>query len=318
MTASAQQNRFDTEDRFRITTDDGVSLAVRTSGPADADVTVVLLHGHCLRDESWSYVRDLLGNAPQQPRIVSFDHRGHGDSDEADAATYTLDQLAHDLRAVLDQVVGTSQAILVGHSMGGMTALTYTRNFPEEIGNRVAGVALIATAASGLPDSGFGRFLQHPVISWFQAATRRAPRLVTRTKRAACRVFAPVIRIAEFGRAVNPRVVALANAMHNETPIETMASFLSEFMVYDESDALPALGAIPTVVLCGSDDLMTPPSHSIAMAAAIPGAELVGVLDAGHAVIMEQPDSVATAIGRLIDDVRAARPSTVRKLALAA
>ncbi|MCX5043240.1 alpha/beta hydrolase [Aldersonia sp. NBC_00410] len=292
------------ERHSRISTDDGVNLAVRTIGADDADLTVVLLHGHCLRSQSWSYVRELLAELPRRVRIVSYDHRGHGDSDAADPAGYTLNRLARDLHTVLDRTAGTGRVVLVGHSMGGMTALTYTRMYAQEVGNRIAGVALIATAASDLPDSGFGRFLHNPVISWFQAATRRAPRTVQGAKKVCCRVFAPVIRAAEFGRSVNPRVVALANAMHNETPIETMASFLSEFMVYDESAALPALGAVPTIVLCGSVDLMTPPVHSVAMAAAIPGAKLIDVTDAGHAVIMERPEVVAAAIGDLLDAVR--------------
>lgn len=303
--STAAVKRSAAERHTRIVTDDGIALAVRTTGADDADLTVVLLHGHCLRSQSWSYVRSLLGELPGSVRIVSYDHRGHGDSDAADPASYTLDRLARDLHTVLDRTTGTGRVVLVGHSMGGMTALTYTRMYPQEVSNRIAGVALIATAASDLPDSGFGRFLHNPVISWFQAATRRAPRTVQRGKQVCCRIFAPVIRAAEFGRSVNPRVVALANAMHNETPIETMASFLSEFMVYDESAALPALGAVPTLVLCGSVDLMTPPTHSVAMAAAIPGAELIDVSDAGHAVIMERPEVVAAAIGDLLDAVLA-------------
>ncbi|MGK8465974.1 alpha/beta fold hydrolase [Nocardia cyriacigeorgica] len=289
------------ERRAVVSTDDGVALVVREYGRRDAELTVVLVHGHCLRTESWADVRDGLLRDNPGARVVCYDHRGHGDSAAASSRTYNLWQLGRDLRTVLDAVAPTGPVVLVGHSMGGMTVLTYVGQNPNEIGTRVVGVGLIATAASGLADAGFGRLLRHPIIAAFQAAVRRAPRLMQRAKRVACKVFAPVIRTAEFGnRKVSPRVLALAYAMHNETPIVTMASFLSSFMTYDRTDVLPALSEIPTMILCGSADLMTPPSHSVAMAAAIDYADFVMVDGAGHSVILEQPEDVAYAIARLV------------------
>ncbi|MFB8274422.1 alpha/beta fold hydrolase [Nocardia colli] len=289
------------ERRATVSTEDGVALAVREYGPRNAELTVVLLHGHCLRTESWTYVRDALLRQYSGARVVCYDHRGHGDSAAAARQTYNLEQLGHDLRDVLDAVAPTGPVILVGHSMGGMAVLTYVGQRPHEIGSRIVGVGLIATAASGLADAGFGRLLRNPVVSVFQAAVRRAPVLMQHAKLLACKVFAPVIRMAEFGdRKVSPRVLALANAMHNETPIVTMASFLSGFMGYDRTDALAVLSKIPTLVLCGSADLMTPASHSVAMAAAVEYADFVMVESAGHSVIMEQPGRVAEAVARLL------------------
>ncbi|MBH0781789.1 alpha/beta fold hydrolase [Nocardia bovistercoris] len=297
--------------RAAIVTGDGVALTVREYGPRDAELTVVLLHGHCLRSESWTSVRDELLRRYPGARVVGYDHRGHGSSGRSTRHTYTLDQLADDLRDVLDAVAPTGPVVLVGHSMGGMTALTYAARNPHEIGARIVGVALVATAANGLADAGFGRLLRNPVVSAFQAAVRFAPGLMQRAKLVASKVFAPIIRTAEFGdRRVNPRVLTLANAMHNETPIVTMASFLSEFMTYDRTDALTLLSRIPTVILCGSADLMTPPAHSVAMAASIDYADLVLVDGAGHSVIMEQPGPVAEALTRLL--VRSRRTAGVR------
>lgn len=140
-----------------------------------------------------------------------------------------------------------------------------------------------------------------------------------RAKRVACKIFAPVIRIAEFGdRQVSPHVLALAYAMHNETPIVTMASFLSSFMTYDRTDVLPVLSKIPTLILCGSADLMTPPSHSVAMAAAIDYADLVMVEGAGHSVILEQPVEVAEGIGRLLARAEGPGRAVTADLVLAA
>ncbi|BDT90342.1 alpha/beta fold hydrolase [Nocardia sputorum] len=289
------------ERRATVWTEDGVALAVREYGPRDADLTVVLLHGHCLRTESWTYVRTELLRRYAGARIVCYDHRGHGESAVASRRTYNLDQLGRDLRDVLDAVAPTGPVVLAGHSMGGMTALTYAGQNPHEIGTRIVGVALLATAADGLADAGFGRLLRNPVVSAFQAAVRRAPGAMHHAKLLACRLFAPIIRTAEFGdRKVSARVLALANAMRNETPIVTMAGFLSDFMVYDRTDALALLSRIPTLVLCGSADLMTPPSHSVAMAAAVEYSDFVLVEGAGHSVILEEPGQVAAAVARLM------------------
>ncbi|MGW4772658.1 alpha/beta fold hydrolase [Nocardia sp. NPDC004278] len=298
------------ERRATVSTKDGVALAVREYGPRNADLTVVLLHGHCLSTASWTYVRDALLRRYVGARVVCYDHRGHGDSAAASRQTYSLEQLGYDLRDVLDAVAPTGPVVLVGHSMGGMTVLTYASQHPHEIGTRIVGVALIATAASGLADAGFGRLLRTPAVSAFQAAVRSAPGLMQHAKLMACKVFAPIIHSAEFGdRKVSRRVLNLANAMHNSTPIMTMASFLSAFMTYDQTDALAVLSNIPTLVLCGSADLMTPPSHSVAMAAAVVYSDCVLVDGAGHSVILEQPTQVAEAIARLL--TRAGGPDNV-------
>ncbi|MGS2806362.1 alpha/beta fold hydrolase [Nocardia sp. MW-W600-9] len=307
------------ERRVTVTTGDGVELAVREYGRRRADLTVVLIHGHCLRTESWTDMRDALLRENPGARVVCYDHRGHGDSATAPRQTYHLEQLGSDLRDVLDAVAPTGPVVLVGHSMGGMTVLTYAARYPEEIGTRIVGVGLVATAASGLADAGFGRLLRNPIISVFQAAVRRAPRLMQQAKVLACKVFAPVVRTAEFGdRKVSAQVLALAEAMHNATSIVTMATFLSAFKSFDRTDALPVLSQIPTLVLCGSADLMTPPSHSVAMAAAVDYADFVMIDGAGHSVILEQPALVAAAVARLVARARATERVEVAALALAA
>ncbi|MFE3543660.1 alpha/beta fold hydrolase [Nocardia sp. NPDC059177] len=304
--------------RVQVSTRDGVELTVREYGPRSAELTVVLVHGHCLRTESWSDVREALRREHPGARVVCYDHRGHGESATAPRQTYNLEQLADDLHDVLDAVAPTGPVVLVGHSMGGMTVLSYVSRYRAEIGSRIVGAGLVATAASGLADVGFGRLLRNPIIAVFQAAVRRAPRLMQHAKVLACKVFAPVVRTAEFGdRQVSARVLALAEAMHNATSIVTMATFLSAFKTFDRTDALPALSAIPTLILCGSADLMTPPSHSIAMAAAVDYADFVQIDGAGHSVILEQPAQVATAIARLVGRASGERIETAG-LALAA
>ncbi|WP_369640750.1 alpha/beta hydrolase, partial [Nocardia sp. JMUB6875] len=233
--------------RAVVRTEDGVALEVRICGPRDADVTVVFAHGHCGRGESWTPVRDGLRRQYPNARIVSYDHRGHGESARADRRTYTLEQLADDLAAVVAAVAPTGPVVLVGHSMGGMSVLTYVSRNPGEIGTRVIGVGLIATAASSLTEAGLGRFLRHPLISLFQSAVHHAPNLMHCAKLLAGKALAPIIRKAQRGdRPIAARWLTLANAIHNQTPIVTMAAFLHAFTTYNRTDALPPLSPIPT------------------------------------------------------------------------
>ncbi|MGW4247399.1 alpha/beta fold hydrolase [Nocardia sp. NPDC004722] len=287
--------------RAAVRTADGVALEVQVHGPRHADLTVVLSHGHCGRSESWTPVRDALLRRYPSARIVCYDHRGHGDSAHADHRTYTLEQLADDLGTVLATVAPTGPVILVGHSMGGMSVLTYVSRNPHEIGTRILGVGLLATAAGNLTDAGLGRFLRHPVISIFRAAVHHAPTLMHHAKQLAGKAFTPLISTAQRrGRPLSTPWLTLANALHNQTPITTMAAFLTALATYNRTDALPTLSRIPTLILCGTTDPLTPPSHSIAMAAAVDYSDLVLIEGAGHAVIVEQPKQVADALTRLI------------------
>ncbi|WP_067574626.1 alpha/beta fold hydrolase [Nocardia acidivorans] len=306
-----------TPSHVTVRTADGVDLAVREYGPHDGELTVVLLHGHCSRAELWTRIRDNLLRRYPTARVVCYDHRGHGDSATASWRTYNLDQLGRDLRDVLDAVAPIGPVVLVGHSMGGMAALTYISQHPHEIGTRITGVGLIATAANGLADAGIGRLLCHPVISLFHAAVRTAPTLMHHAKVLAGKAFAPVVRTARSGRRpVGPRMLTLADAMHNPTPIVTMSAYLKAFADYDRTDALATLSRIPTLILCGTADLMTPPSHSIAMATAVDYADLVLIEGAGHSVILEHPTRVTEALTRLI--TRATPETVTRPLALVA
>ncbi|WP_405487227.1 alpha/beta fold hydrolase [Nocardia sp. NBC_00511] len=285
-----------------VTADDGVPLAVREFGASDASVTVVFVHGHCLRAESWAFMRGhLLQTWGDDTHMVFYDHRGHGDSGSADPSTYTIDQLAHDLDAVLRAVVPSGPIVLVGHSMGAMTVLAYARLFPDMIGTRVVGVGLLAGAANGVTRVGLGRLLSGPAVSSLRVAVRRAPRAMQASKHLSRRIFEPILRDATLGtRKVSPRVLAVATAMLNETSLLTMASFLESLMRFDETGSLHRLGTIPALVLAGSADIMIPFAHSVVLASELDDAELVRLDGAGHSVILERAEEVAAAVVSLV------------------
>lgn len=282
-----------------VSADDGVPLRVREFGRADAPLTAVFLHGHCLHTDSWSYLREYLSQRwGSDVRMVFYDHRGHGRSGAAPAETYTIDQLGRDLDAVIRTVVPDGPVILIGHSMGGMTALAYARQNPHVIGSRIVGVGLISTAASGITRAGLARHLHNPAVALFQRAVHRAPGMMQGTMQLGRRLCAPVIwAVVHSSRRVSP----LATVVINETSVVTMSSFLNSFVLFDETPSLAVLSRIPSLVLCGSVDLLTPFEHSVAIASQLPASELVRIDGAGHSVILDQAADVAHAIASLVD-----------------
>ncbi|MGB3483661.1 MAG: alpha/beta hydrolase [Mycobacterium sp.] len=286
-----------------VTTPDGVDLVVREVGPVDAPVTVVFAHGFCMNMGAFHFQRRELSLAwGDQVRMVFYDQRGHGRSGWASPSTYTVEQLGRDLETVLVTMAPKGSVVLIGHSMGGMTVLSHARQFPRRYGPHIVGAAIISSAAEGLSRSPLGEILQNPALEAARFAARYVPGLVHRGRGAVRWVLAPVLQAASFGDdRVSPTVVKYAEEMIHDTPVPTMVGFLHALGVHDESAALPVLAKIPTLIACGSKDVLTTAEHSEEMAAELPKAELLIVGGAGHLVQLEQPDPIDEALVRLVD-----------------
>jgi pimeloyl-ACP methyl ester carboxylesterase len=294
---------LDADRRCVVTTSDGVPLAVREVGPEDAPLTVVFAHGFCLRMGAFYFQRAKLTEQwGPQVRMVFYDQRGHGQSGTAAPESFTVPQLGQDLETVLSVMAPRGPVVLVGHSMGGMTVLSHARQFPQRYPTRVVGVALIATAAEGVSRSPLGEVLKNPVLEAARFAVRYAPRTVHRTRGAASAVLGPVLRAASYGdEKVSRSVVAFSERMMHDTPISTLVGFLHALEVHDETAGLATLAKIPTLVVCGDHDLLTPKEYSEAMAAELHECELLVVGGAGHLVQLEQPEIVDDALVRLVE-----------------
>jgi len=286
-----------------VTTPDGVDLAVREVGPADARLTVVFAHGFCLRMGAFYFQRLRLAEQwGRQVRMVFYDQRGHGQSAEASPDSYTVTQLGRDLDTVLAVMAPRGPVVLVGHSMGGMTVLSHARQFPHRYPTRVVGAAIIASAAEGVSRSPLGEILKNPALEAARIAVRYAPKTVHRTRGAAKSVIAPILRAASYGdEMISPSVVAFSEKMMHDTPITTLVEFLHALEAHDESPALPTLAKVPTLIACGDRDLLTSTEHSQSLAAALPKSELVIVGGAGHLVQLEQPEVIDDALVRLVE-----------------
>ena len=296
---------FDTMDDDRsyvVTTPDGVPLAVREAGPVDAEVTMVFVHGFCLRMGAFHFQRTRLPRRlDARVRMVFYDQRGHGRSGEGEPQTYTLTQLGRDLECVLEVAAPRGVIVLVGHSMGGMTVLSHARQFPGQYGRRIVGAALISSAAEGVARSPLGEILKNPALEAVRFTARSAPKLMHRGRNVSRSLIGPVLRAASFSDLqVSRSLDAFSQRMMNDTPIATLVGFLDALENHDETAGLWTLLRIPTLIACGDHDLITPDEYSRKMAAALPLSELVIVSGASHLALLDKPEAINTGLVRLV------------------
>ena len=279
---------------------DGTALDVRVDGPATAPVTVVLVHGWTLDASTWAPVAEALVDT-RPVRVIRFDHRGHGRSAAAAPDTMTIEQLADDLAVVLEQVAPSGPLVLAGHSMGGMTIMALAERHPGVLA-RVAGVALVNTASGGLAEATLG--LPAAGIAAFRAVE---PRLYATARWRAGRrlgrpaVLRPALKWLLLGRRASPEAVrATVEAVAACRP-QTVSGFRATLDAHDRDVALAAFATIPTVVLAGTGDRLTPVRYSRRLVDALPTAHLTVYPGAGHMLPVERPVAVAARIRGLVD-----------------
>jgi pimeloyl-ACP methyl ester carboxylesterase len=288
-----------------VLADDGVPLHAEINGPDDAPVTIIFSHGYALSQNVWHYQRrDLAGSA----RCVFWDQRGHGQSGEPGQESCTIPQLGEDLYAVLQATApGDGPVVLVGHSMGGMTTMALAREHPELFGTKVIGVVLISTMAGGVDPTIWIPVVLRPIARQAAPPVLRgvsrgpAASLVERGRQAGGDLAFLGTRYVAFGDpSVSPAVVDFLERIIRATRVGVVAAFYLALLRHDERAALGTLGKVPVTVIAGESDRLVPLARSRELAEQIPGAELVGVPGAGHAVILERPEVVNRAISDLV------------------
>ncbi|MFD6149039.1 alpha/beta fold hydrolase [Streptomyces sp. NPDC060243] len=294
---------YEIEDPYAAPSEDGgVPLA------GEAPFTVVLSHGYCLNQDSWHHQRAALRG---RARAVYWDQRGHGRSGWTPGAPPPgIDLLGSDLKAVIDAAAPTGPLVLLGHSMGGMTVMALAERYPDLVRERVVGLGLVGTSAGRLDEVAWGlpapgaealRRLAPGVLR----ALGSAPALAEAGRRAVTDVFGTLVRRYSFGTGAetDPALARFATRMIEATPMEVVAAFWPAFAAHDKTAALPLLRGRPAFVLAGTDDLITPATHSRTLATALPEADLTLVPGAGHLVLLERPQEVDMAVTRLLEAV---------------
>ena len=121
---------------------DGAELHVEEYGSDPEGPLLLMTHGWDLDAMAWYYEKKSL---TERFRLVMWDLPGLGLSKQPSDGQYSLERMAGDLRAVPDATAKGRPVILLGHSIGGMTILTFCRLFPELLGREVAGIVLVNT-----------------------------------------------------------------------------------------------------------------------------------------------------------------------------
>jgi pimeloyl-ACP methyl ester carboxylesterase len=289
-----------------VITPDGVVLHTEVDeGPAD-DFTLVFVHGYGLNLDCWHFQRQHFRG---QLRQVLYDQRSHGRSGRSEAELCRIPQLAEDLYQVLQEVVGETPVIMIGHSMGGMTIMRLAQSRPELFGTQILGVALLCTSAGEManhsPIRGIPGRIFHRIAEPLMAGLNRIPELVAHGRRAGSDLGYVVTRRLAFGPDVPPSYVDFASEMLAEIPLEVVADYFPAFEEVDEFRALEVLSTVPTVVVGGEDDVITPIEHTARIIDLLPKAEAIRVENCGHLGMIEKHEVFDEALDRLIDRVRA-------------
>ncbi|HIZ97893.1 MAG TPA: alpha/beta hydrolase [Candidatus Janibacter merdipullorum] len=299
---------FEADKVLAVPANDGLVLHVEVDEPKgwkqSKRPTVVLVHGFVLNLSSWIHQRRELVDAGY--RVVSYDQRNHGLSEVGDLEKCTIDQLGQDLRAVIDATTPDGDLVLVGHSMGGMTIMSFAGRYQAFTHARVRGAALIATSAGGdsLVQLGLGKTFDRIIAllgPGFLGNMARREGLWGSARSAGRGIEAKAVQRYAFGTEMPKDLLRQVATMVFGTRLDTIGAFLPELDGLDVRPALPALVDVPVLIVAGSRDVLTPPAHSDRLAEALPAAELVLVPGVGHILQLERPGAVTDAIFGLLE-----------------
>jgi pimeloyl-ACP methyl ester carboxylesterase len=178
--------------------------------------------------------------------------------------------------------------------MGGMTIMSLAEQRPDLFGDRIVGAVLIGTSASNMADA----VVRLPVRVTGMLTGRVLPRLnqlagrnagvIERTRRVGSDFGFVLTKAWGFGDDPSPAQVEFVERMVAATPIDVITSFTSTFTERDRYEALQHLGQVPTLVLVGDRDRITPLRESKTLAQRLSGSELVVLTGAGHMVMAER------------------------------
>jgi len=253
----------------------GIVLHVEDRGPRDAPA-LVFINSVGTDFRIWDAV------VPRFPeyRTLRYDKRGHGLSGSGGGDS--IEAHAADLAALLD-ARGIRRATVVGLSIGGMIALGLTRLRPDLVGrlilcdtaHRIGAAEAWQARIAAVEAGGVASIAEATMERWFSAGFR----------------------------ARRPELVSVAQAMLSRTPAD---GYIRACAALRDGDLTPAAKAVavPTLCLCGTEDIATTPELVRSLAALIPGARYEDIPGAGHLPCVEAPELLAGLIRGFIEENR--------------
>ena len=250
-----------------------IAYETRGTGPA-----VLLLHAFPLGLAMWDPQARALASSHQ---VIRFDARGFGGSPPGDGLL-TMERIADDAVGLLDHL-GLSGAVVCGLSMGGYAAFALVRRHPD----RLKALVLADTRAGADTDA--------------QRSARAAQADKARKEGSAAIADAVLPKlVGETSQTRRPELIARLKEMIAANPPRGIADALAGLAA--RADSTPTLREVrvPTLVVCGSEDVLTPPAESEALVRGIAGSRLEIVAEAGHLSSAENPEQFNAALTRFL------------------
>ncbi|MFM1653158.1 alpha/beta fold hydrolase [Brevibacillus sp. B_LB10_24] len=241
---------------------------------------LILLHGLGNNSRSWKHQ---LSGLQEHFQVIAWDTPGYGKSSDPDPEFRTFRELADILKAFLDGL-GLQKIHLLGHSMGSALALQFCSMYPEY----VEALILAATTLGGRTHPKTNeeklqnrlRMIEQETPA--ELARKRVPQTLSPYASDEVRQYAESI-MAQV-RASGYRSVSYALYHADQTPL------LADIKV-------------PTLVICGEDDIITPVKESVTVQQGIKDSKLVLIPQAGHVCYLEQPEAFNTHVRTFLQGV---------------
>ncbi len=241
---------------------------------------IIFLHGY---SDSWFSFSRVLPLLSPEYHAFALTQRGHGDSDKPECC-YTVDDFAADVDAFMD-AVGITEATLVAHSTGAVTAQRMTLSYPRRV-SRLVMISAQSVNEVVLELAEAVRTLEDPVppefVQEFQEST----------------IYVPVPR--EFLETVVSESFKLPARVWRDVMEGTALS------VGPDHEAQLREINVPTLIICGEQDALFPREEHERLAAAIPNATLKVYPETGHTMHWERPEQVVRDLEAFMKDTRPA------------
>jgi len=220
---------------------------------------IIFSHGWMCDCSVWNSQIDFFS---KKYKVIAYDHRGHGKSDKP-KANYSIEILSNDLYSIIKEL-NLDKVTLVGHSMGGMTALTFALNHPDKVSKLV----LVGTSAK-MTFSGYIQLWIMTHIFSSESFTRG------------------MIDFQYHEPSEQIKKEAFERAMR--TPKFAAYGCFTEFMKnYDNKDRVSKI-KVPTLIVVGEKDKATPVEMSQYLNREIEGSKLQIIPDSKHMVMIDKP-----------------------------
>ncbi|PKN48784.1 MAG: hypothetical protein CVU63_04010 [Deltaproteobacteria bacterium HGW-Deltaproteobacteria-20] len=271
-------------DSHTLTTADGIRLHAETNGTGP---TMLLCNGLFCTTQ---YFVPWWRHFAQSHRVVQFDYRSHGGSDDdPDPSNVTIPRLVDDAGLALETLCG-ERAIVVGHSMGVRVALELYLRYPHRVSCLLLLCGSVFDSMGAIPS--FSPF-RNGVLGVLRSAGRVVP-------------VANVVKDVTIHQDLVTKVGTLLGGMSALTPrepidallanldrldVRMMTTLAQSYIRHSAKEILPRV-KVPTLFLVGEKDSLAPPSHAREVVRLLPDARGYVVKDCTHLAPVEKPDEV--------------------------